>query len=105
MEEYTAERAKAYIEKCYQEQGDFAILPKDVFDKMLSRVIALDAQFMNTSGVDEGGVYDDDEAFDFMFESMQQEFEDQKMYCMRFVEDYMDYNERYLESIGAIDWE
>jgi len=27
------------------------------------------------------------------------------MYCMRFVDDYLDYSEQYLDSIGAIEWE
>lgn len=105
MEEYNTDKARAFIEDCYVKQGDFAILPKSVFDKMLNRVIDLDAQFMQSSGVDDGGVYDDDAAFDFMFDNLCKDFEDEKMYCMRFVEDYMDYNERYLDSIGAIDWE
>lgn len=105
MEEYSTEQAKAYIGNCFIEQGDFAILPKDVFERMLTRVIELDAQYMKDSGVDDGGVYDDDDAYDFMFENLQKEFEDERMYCMRFVEDYMEYNEKYLDSIGAIDWE
>ena len=36
---------------------------------------------------------------------MQKSFEEQKMYGMRFVEDYMDYSEGYLDSIGAIEWD
>lgn len=105
MEEYSAEKARDYIRDCFVKQGDFAILPNDVFEKMLNRVIALDEQYIRDSGADGEGVYDDDAAYDFMLETMKLEFEDERMYCMRFVEDYMDYNEQYLESIGAIEWE
>ncbi len=105
MEEYSAEKAQAYIKDCFVKQGDFLILQEDVFDAMLQRVMALDEQFMETSGVNDGAEYDDDAAFDFLFAEMSKSFAEQKMYCMRFVEDYMDYSERYLDSIGAIDWE
>ena len=55
--------------------------------------------------MNDGEIYDDDKAFEYLFEGMQKSFEEQKMYCMRFVEDYMDYSEGYLESIGAIEWD
>jgi hypothetical protein len=40
-----------------------------------------------------------------MHEKMSAQFADHKMYMLRLVEDYMDYNERYLDSLGLIDWE
>ena len=104
-EEYSLENAKKYIKDCFIKQGDFLILPNDVFDKMLSRCMELDEQFMEDSGVNDGAEYDDNAAFDFIFNKMTVEFEEQKMYCMRFVDDYLDYSEQYLDRIGAIDWE
>ncbi|MBQ6332654.1 MAG: hypothetical protein IJI34_07845 [Clostridia bacterium] len=104
-QEYSIENAKKYIKQRFMEQGDFLILKEEVFDQMLDRIIALDEEFMEANGVNDGKIYDDDKAFDFLFEEMQKSFEDQKMYCMRFVEDYMDYSEGYLESIGAIEWD
>ena len=104
-QEYSIENAKKYIKQRFVEQGDFLILKEEVFDRMLDRAVELDEAFMEQSGVNDGEVYDDDKAFEYLFEEMQKSFEDQKMYCMRFVEDYLDYSEQYLESIGAIDWE
>lgn len=104
-QEYSLENAKKYIKQRFMEQGDFLILKEDVFDSMLDRVMALDEEFMEASGVNDGEVYDDDKAFDYLFVGMQKSFDEQKMYCMRFVEDYMDYSEGYLESIGAIEWD
>ena len=104
-QEYSLENAKKFIKQRFVEQGDFLIFKEEVFDAMLDRVTALDEAFMEQSGVNDGAVYDDDKAFEYLFEEMQKSFEDQKMYCMRFVEDYMDYSEQYLESIGAIEWE
>lgn len=104
-EEYSVENAKKYIKERFVAQGDFLILKEDVFDQMLDRIVELDEAFMEETGVNDGEVYDDDKAFDYLFEGMQKAFEEQKMYCMRFVEDYMDYSEGYLESIGAIEWD
>lgn len=104
-QEYSLENAKKYIKQRFVEQGDFLILKEEVFDAMLDRITELDEAFMEETGVNDGEVYDDDKAFDYLFEGMQKAFEEQKMYCMRFVEDYMDYSEGYLESIGAIEWE
>ena len=105
MEEYSKADARAYIAKRFFEQGDFNILPKDTFEKMLDAVMELDETFMAESGVNDGAVYDDDQAFEYMMKKLQEAFPEQKMYAMRFVEDYMEYDEAYLESAGLIDWE
>lgn len=105
MEEYSKEDARSFIAGKFVDQGDFNILPKDVFDKMLDKVMELDEAFMAETGVNDGQVYDDDRAFEYMMKRLQDAFPDQKMYAMRFVEDYMEYDETYLESAGLIDWE
>ena len=105
MEEYSRADARTYIADKFDRQGDFNILPKDVFERMLDKVMDLDEAFMAQSGVNEGAVYDDDQAFDYMMKQLQEAFPEQKMYAMRFVEDYMEYDEAYLESVGLIDWE
>ena len=89
----------------FDQQGDFGILPKDVFEKMLDKVMDLDEAFMAQTGVNDGEVYDDDAAFEYMMKELQAAFPEQKMYAMRFVEDYMEYDEAYLENAGLIDWE
>ena len=105
MEEYSKASAKAFIANKFAEQGDFNILPKDVFERMLDTVMDLDEAFMAENGVNDGAVYDDDQAFEYMMAKLQAAFPEQKMYAMRFVEDYMEYDEAYLESVGLIDWE
>ncbi len=105
MEEYSRTDARAYIADKFTAQGDFNILPKDVFERMLDKVMDLDEAFMAESGVDDGAVYDDDQAFEYMMKKLQEAFPEQKMYAMRFVEDYMEYSEAYLENAGLIEWE
>ena len=105
-QEYDAAQAKAFILEKFTQAGDFLeIVNAETLAGMISDVMAFDEAYMHASGADEGAVYDDDDAYDFMHEKMGEKYSDHKMYMMRFVEDYMEFNEQYLDSIGAIDWE
>lgn len=107
MEEQTFDpkAARDYIVNRFKEQGDFMMFGQETMEKMVDQVIALDAAYMKESGVDDGAVYDDDAAYEYMHAHMIEAFPEHKMYMMRLVDDYLDYNEAYLDSIGAIDWE
>ena len=105
QKEYDKAEARAYILDCFEKQGDFKEIVDDkTLGEMVDAVMALDEAFMHEPGADEGQVYDDDAAYDYMHDKMMAKFAEQKMYMLRLVEDYMDYNERYLESLGLIDW-
>lgn len=104
--EYNEAEAKQYILESFRKQGDFTeIADEKTLEQMVGAVMALDAAFMKETGADEGAVYDDDAAYDYMYDKMTAQFADHKMYMMRLIEDYMDYNEQYLDSLGLIDWE
>ena len=52
MEElFDAKAAKEYIAEKFREQGDFSIIEPKLFDQMLDRVMALDEEYMESSGV------------------------------------------------------
>ncbi len=98
------QKQRAYILAKFQEQGDFSFMEE--LPEMVDYIVTLDDKFMEDTGVTDGDeVYDDDKAYEFLFAGMNERFPARKMYLMRFVEDYMDYAEDYLESIGAIEWE
>lgn len=104
--EYSPEQAKQFIMEQYTAQGDFLeLFPVETLEDLVGELMELDAAYMRTSGVDDGAIYDDDDAYDYMHERLCAAHPEHKMYMMRLVEDYMDFNERYLESIGAIEWE
>lgn len=102
---YQPEEAKLAIKKKFVAQGDFLIFEEKLFDEMLDKVLELDAAFMEQAEESADGFYNDDEAFDALVKGMQEAFPENKMYMMRFVEDYMEYNEQYLDEAGLIDWE
>ena len=104
--EYSPELAKKFLVEQYTEQGDFLeIFPPETLESLVGELMSLDEAYMQESGVNDGAIYDDDDAYDYMHERLCAAHPEHKMYMMRLVEDYMDYNERYLESIGAIEWE
>lgn len=99
------EDARAYLLRRLKEQGDYDFLPEGVLETMLDKLMELDEAFMHRTGVDAGEPYDDDAAQEALFAGMGEAFPAYRMYMMRLTEDYLDYNEEYLEETGAIDWE
>ena len=100
---YDLAAAKEHVLKRFREQGDFCIFKDQLLEDMVDKILSLDQEY--TEAVPEDSYYDDDEAFGFLLDGMQKAFPEQKMYMMRFTEDYMDYNEEYLDQNGLIDWD
>ncbi len=98
------EDARSYLLDKLNTLGEYAFLPEGLLAEMVDQLIELDAAFMAQTGVEEGEPYDDDEALAALCKGMQKAYPDYAMYMMRLSEDYLDYNEEYLDSIGAIDW-
>lgn len=104
--EYHGPDAKAYFMEQFVEQGDFLeLFSKEILEGMIQQIMALDEAYLHESGADAGAIYDDDDAYEYMYKALCQAYPEHKMYMMRFVEDYMEYNDQYLESAGAIEWE
>lgn len=99
------EEAYAYILEKLNAQGEYAFLPEGMLEEMLKKLIALDAAFMQDTGVEDGTPYDDDAALVVLHKGMKEAYPEHAMYMMRLSEDYLDLNEDYLESIGAIEWD
>ncbi len=103
-EQFDLKAAKESILEQFTKQGDFAFLQEQLPD-MIDELLALDREYIDRCGAQEDGVYDDEEAFDFLLAAMKERHADYKAYMMRLVDDYMEYNEAYLDSIGAIEWD
>lgn len=102
---FEAAKARAYIAAKFREQGDFLVLDGVDLDAMVACAQQAEQAYMEASGALDGGVYDDDEAFERVQAALVAAFPEHRMYAMRFAEDYLDYSEDYLESLGLIEWE
>jgi len=96
---------RMYALEKFNAEGDFTFLKEGELERMVDSMIALDTEYMNRVGAFDDGEYDDDAAYEHIFETMKRLYPDYQMYCMRLSEDYLDFSEEYLDSIGAIEWD
>ncbi|MCE5235644.1 MAG: hypothetical protein ABFC62_07975 [Clostridiaceae bacterium] len=94
---------RAYVLDKFIKEGDFDFLKAGGLDAMVNAMLELDAAYM--ASLAEDAVYDDDEAYERLFTALQARYPQYKMYCLRLAEDYLDFAEEYLASVGAIEWE
>ena len=94
---------KAYILNKFNVEGDFDFLKDGLMEELVDAMMAIDQNYLAKIGEDDD--YDDDDAYDLLYEGMQKKYPELKMYAMRLSEDYLDFSEEYLESVGAIEWE
>ena len=94
---------KAYILNKFNVEGDFDFLRDGLMEELVDAMMAIDQNYLAKLGEDDD--YDDDDAYDLLYEGMQKKYPELKMYAMRLSEDYLDFSEEYLESVGAIEWE
>ena len=94
---------KAYILNKFNVEGDFDFLKDGLMEELVDAMMAIDQSYLAKLGEDDD--YDDNDAYDLLYEGMQKKYPELKMYAMRLSEDYLDFSEEYLESVGAIEWE
>ena len=94
---------KAYILNKFNVEGDFDFLKDGLMEELVDAMMAIAHTYLAKLGEDDD--YDDDDAYDLLYEGMQKKYPELKMYAMRLSEDYLDFSEEYLESVGAIEWE
>ena len=101
--EFDTNEAKAYITEKYRNQGDFDFLSESDFNGMLDALLSIDSAYLTEIG--DELPYDEDEAFDRMYKALEKQYPSLKTYLMRFVDDYLDFEEQYFVSIDAVEWE
>ena len=86
----------------------------DRLPELISQTIDADMAYMHEYHViDEDGnagteYYEDDEAFEYMVEKLAEENDLDPVKAVKLaslVDDYMDYQQEYLESKGLVDWD
>jgi hypothetical protein len=86
----------------------------EMIPELISQTIDADMAYMHEHHViDEDGnagteYYEDDEAFEYMVETLAEQNHLDPVRAVKLaslVDDYMDYQQEYLESKGLVDWE
>ena len=104
MEEYDVDVSAAAesIAREFENEGDFDFMQEDERLALVRKLAAIDVAYMEEIGDD---VYDEDVIYERLYAAAEEAYPQYKTYLMRFVDDYMDFMEQYLVSIGAVEWE
>lgn len=112
MNGYDKQEALAFIVKLINPKDHKEL--KNQIEKLISQAIDADMDFMHKTGVldAEGNAgdnyYEDDDAFEYMVETIVAQNDltpEQAVKVASLVDDYMDYQQEYLEHKGLVDWE
>lgn len=101
--ELNIEQARSYIAAKFRAQGDFDFMNDEELEGIINLLLGIDAIYLDEVGED--GVYDEDTVYERMISAASTGYSRYQTYLMRFVDDYIDYMEQYLVSIGAVEWE
>ncbi len=112
MQGYDKQEAKAYILNKVDRRMYAELDP--ILDQLIFDAIDYDMTYMHEAGViDEAGnagdhYYDDDDAFEYILDRIATKHKmsaDLAMKCASLLDDYMDYQQAYLELKGLVDWD
>lgn len=112
MQGYNKEEALVVLAKKLK-KTDLPPMDEKKMAQLLERAIELDFEYMEKSGVLQGGdtgdsYYDDDEAYEYIVDHLLGQVNvtgDEEMDVAQFVDAYMDVQQDYLEEKGLLGWE
>ena len=111
MKGYDREEAVQFISKRIRPQDHPEL--KELLPDLIGQIIDADMAYMHKNDVlDEegnsgGAYYEDDEAFEFMVEKLTTDLNLDPVKAVKLaslIDDYMDYQQEYLESKGLVQW-
>ena len=100
--ELNVNEAAAAVARDFENEGDFDFMKEEERLALITKLVTIDLAYMDEIGED---VYDEDVIYERLYAAAEEAYPQYKTYLMRFVDDYMDFMEQYLVSIGAVEWE
>lgn len=90
------------MKKCEEYKG---IEEADI-SRITAQAIEADFAYMDKANVNDGGVYDEDDAYDYIMEILTKGKDDETSALISLIVDgYLEYFDEYLEKNDLIDWE
>ncbi len=112
MQGYDREEAKAFIAERIHPKDHPEL--KELLPDIIGDIIDADMAYMHESGVlaedgsGGGAYYEDDDAFEYMVEKLAASKGLDPVQAVKLaslIDDYMDYQQEYLESKGLVQWD
>lgn|GEM_PF-2832974 len=113
-EEYNVDQAMEYIYQKVRDSGKYAELGEEMLRNLIQDMIDLEEGYMEEAGIlleeedemEEEAIYDEEDAFHYIFDELRNKKAYRKIpeeILEELVDDYLEYNYEYMESIGLID--
>lgn len=98
--------ALEYVIAAMNKGEEFKGFEKDDIIKVAGQAQEADFAYMEQANVEDGGVYDEDDAYDFIMERLTKGKDDETTAMISLIVDgYLEYFDEYLEKNDLIDWE
>lgn len=95
-----------YVINSMKKGEEFKGVEQEDIEKYASSAMDADFAYMEQAKVDDGGIYDEDDAYDFIMEALSKGKDEETIALISLIVDgYLEYFDEYLEKNDLIDWE
>ncbi len=106
FEDLNRDEVFAYIHGKMKSEAAYKGVPDEDLQNILRAAMDADAEFMKSNKIDEGALYDEDEAYEYIYEKLGKgKDQEQKALVSLITDGYLEYWDQYLDQQGLIDWE
>ena len=106
MEGIEKQEALEYVLEAMKKSEAFKGIENDDVKKYAELALETDFAYMDENKVSDGGVYDEDEAYDYIMEKLSSDKDDETAAMISMIVDgYLEYFDEYLEKNDLIEWE
>lgn len=98
--------ALEYVISAMKKGAEFKGVEDEDISRIATQAMEADFAYMEQAKVSDGGVYDEDDAYDFIMERLTKGKDDEVSALISLIVDgYLEYFDEYLEKNDLIDWE
>ena len=98
--------ALEYVISAMKKGEEFKGIEQEDISKYTAQAMEADFSYMDEAKVDDGGVYDEDDAYDYIMNILSKGKDDETIAMISLIVDgYLEYFDEYLEDNDLIDWE
>lgn len=106
LDNFDQEEALSFVLTRMKKEAAFAGVPLEDLETIAKQVMQTDMKYMQVAQAQNEGVYDEDEAFDFIQSALTPGLDEETQALISLITDgYLEYFDEYLEENDLIDWD
>lgn len=97
---------REYLFENFPKKNDYSFIEQRDLEEMIDALIKFEQQYIDSIEPDMDGEYeyDDEVAYSFIVNLLNERSQKYAMYHNAIVDDFMDVSEQYMNETGSIDW-